>query len=404
MTATRTSPRLDDFQQTSTAPFPTFDPTDDGAMRACYRVLAPDGSTVAPDGALPNGTGVEHADALAMLKSMVRQRVLDERMLALQRQGRIGFYGAATGQEAGTIGAGHALQLRDWVHPALREGGIALHRGYPLKTYLAQIFGSADDTSTKGRQMPCHYGSKELNFVTLSSVMATQMPQAVGTAYAMALRHDAPDRPVCLGAIGDGATSEGDFHVALTFAGVMRPRGLGLPLVLYVQNNQWAISTPVEKQTAAATLALKAQGYGLPGVRVDGNDALAVYRVVKAAAEHARAGGAPVLIEALTYRVGAHSTSDDPSRYRDEAITQRWAALDPIERLANYLSRQGQLKAGELDQLRAHYDEEVRSALAQAEKVPPVPLETLFEDVFADLPDHLAQQLAQARRAAAGTP
>ncbi len=395
----RTSPRYDDLAQDRSPTFPSLQVGDRTAMLECFRVLRPDGAVIAPNPTLENGTGVSHADAKAMLRSMVRQRVIDERMLGLQRQGRIGFYGAATGQEAGTIAAGHALQLRDWVHPALREGGIALHRGYPLKTYLAQIFGSAEDKSTKGRQMPCHYGSKELNFVTLSSVMATQMPQAVGTAYAMALRHSAPDRPVCLGAIGDGATSEGDFHVALTFAGVMRPRGLGLPLILYVQNNQWAISTPIEKQSAAPSLALKAESYGLVGVRVDGNDALAVLRVLQAAAKHVREGGTPVLVEAVTYRVGAHTTSDDPSRYRDEGLTKQWAARDPIDRLAQYLMAQGQLTQAELDALRAECEAELKQALAEAEQVPPVPLRTLFEDVYAELPPHLVAQLAQAEQA-----
>ena len=388
-------PHSDDIVHHSTSPFPQFAVGDSNAMLGCFRVLRPDGTVIAPDAQLENGTGVADADALAMLQSMVRQRVLDDRMLALQRQGRIGFYGAATGQEAATIAAGHALQLRDWVHPALREGGIALHRGYPLATYLAQIFGSAADTSTKGRQMPCHYGSKALNFVTLSSVMATQMPQAVGTAYAMGLLHAAPDRPLCLGAIGDGATSEGDFHVALTFAGVLRPKQLGLPLILYVQNNQWAISTPVAKQTATPTLANKAYGYGLVGVRCDGNDALAVLRVMRAAADHVRAGGVPVLVEAVTYRVGAHSTSDDPSRYRDETITQQWAALDPIDRLAAYLRHRKVLADDGLDALRNGYDEEVRTALALAEQVPPVALSTLFEDVFAAVPPHLAIQHQQ---------
>ncbi len=385
----------DELQQLTSPGFPSFVVGNQEAMTRCFRVLNPQGEVIAPDPGLENGTGVSDADALAMLRSMVRQRVLDERMLALQRQGRIGFYGAATGQEAGTIAAGHALQLRDWVHPALREGGIALHRGYPLRTYLSQIFGNREDTSTKGRQMPCHYGSKELNFVTLSSVMATQMPQAVGTAYAMALKHEAPDRPLCLGAIGDGATSEGDFHVALTFAGVMRPRGLGLPLLLYVQNNQWAISTPVEKQTAAPTLALKAHGYGLVGVRVDGNDALAVCRVMRAAADHVRRGGTPVLVEALTYRVGAHSTSDDPSRYRDEAVTRQWVALDPIDRLSAYLRGRGALTAAGLEELRQGYDEEVRTTLAEVEQIAPVALQTLFEDVYAQLPAHLQAQQAE---------
>ncbi len=400
------SPTYRDFDQVTTTPFPRLTRDDEAAMRGLFRVLRPDGQPVAPDPSLENGTGVSDDDALAMLRSMVRQRVLDDRMLALQRQGRIGFYGAATGQEAATIAAGHALQLRDWIHPALREGGMLLHRGWPLWQYLAQIFGNADDTSTKGRQMPCHYGSRELNFVTLSSVMATQMPQAIGTAYAMAMEHTdknadgTPDRPICFGAIGDGATSEGDFHVAMTFAGVMRPKAMGLPLILYVQNNQWAISTPVHKQVAAPTLAIKALGYGLAGARVDGNDALAVYRVVKAAADSVRAGGVPVFIEAVTYRVGAHSTSDDPSRYRDETVTQQWAKLDPIDRLVKYLKGRGVLQDADLERLQAQYDEEVRSTLAEVEKVAPVPLESMFEDVFAEMPAHLKEQLAQARNAA----
>ena len=386
------SPAVLDFAQEETAPFPQLDRADEAAMRTIFRVLRPDGTPVAADPALENGTGVSDDDALAMLRSMVRLRAIDERMLALQRQGRIGFYGAATGQEAATIAAGHALELRDWIHPALREGGMALHRGYPLWTYLSQIFGNADDTSTKGRQMPCHYGSKALGYVTLSSVMATQMPQAVGTAYAMAMKHDAPDRPLCLGAIGDGATSEGDFHVALTFAGVMRPKGLGLPLLLYVQNNQWAISTPVDKQTAAPSIAVKALGYGIAGCRVDGNDALAVLRVMRAAAARVRAGGEPILVEAVTYRVGPHSTSDDPSRYRDEAVTRQWAALDPIDRLAKYLGTRGVLAGGDLAAMRAEYEEEVRTTLAEVEKVGPPAERTLFEDVYADMPAHLERQ------------
>lgn len=399
------SPAVLDFAQSESAPFPQLTRDDEAAMRAIFRVLQPDGTPIKREKSLENGTGVSDADALAMLKSMVRLRAVDERMLALQRQGRIGFYGAATGQEAATIAAGHALELRDWIHPALREGGMALHRGYPLWTYLSQIFGNNDDTSTRGRQMPCHYGSRELGYVTLSSVMATQMPQAVGTAYAMAMLHTEktaeglPDRPICLGAIGDGATSEGDFHVALTFAGVLRPKNLGLPLLLYVQNNQWAISTPVEKQTAAPSLAVKALGYGIAGCRVDGNDALAVLRVMRAAAKRVREGGEPILVEAVTYRVGAHSTSDDPSRYRDEAVTKKWAALDPIERLAKYLMQQKALTTADLDNLRAQADDEVRRTLAEVEKVGPPPVESLFEDVFEQMPPHLQRQLKEVQLA-----
>ena len=380
-------------------PWPTMRP---GALEDCgevHRVLAADGTTLPHDAAGPDAVASD-ALALSMWRQMTRLRTIDERMLAMQRQGRIGFYGAATGQEAAVIGAAAALELRDWIHPALREGGMALWRGFPLRTWLSHCFGNVEDSCTKGRQMPCHYGSRELNYVTLSSVMTTQFPQAVGTAYAMAMRQDpaaAPeDRPVCFVAIGDGATSEGDFHVAMNMAGVLRPRGRGLPLVLFCANNQWAISTPFERQTAAPTLAHRAIGYGLGAARVDGNDALAVHRVVQEAARRARAGEGPVFIEAMTYRVGAHTTSDDPSRYRDERVTAAWKALDPLTRLQAALERRGELDADTATAWQRACDEEVRATLAAVESLPPVPLRSLFEDVYAELPAHLQLQLAQA--------
>ena len=372
--------------------FPSFDPDDRDSLLGMFRVLGPEGDVVASEElVLP-----ADEDAIAIWRTMVRVRVIDERMLSLQRQGRIGFYGAATGQEAGVVGAAHALEARDWIHPALREGGMALHRGYPLRTYLSHCFGNAEDTSTRGRQMPCHYGSRAHNYITLSSVMTTQMPQAVGTAYAMSLRHPAPDRPLCFAAIGDGATSEGDFHVALNFAGVMRPGGCGLPLIMFCQNNQWAISTPFERQCAAPTLAIKAMGYGLVGARVDGNDALAVYLLVQEAARRARRGQAPLFIEAMTYRVGAHTTSDDPSRYRDESVTEAWKKFDPIERLERYLVHRGALSEPDLAKWRQHCDTEVRTLLAEVEAVPPPALDSVFTDVYASQPDHLVRQQQEA--------
>ena len=373
-----------------------------GQLQDCgevFRVLAADGQTLPHDVTSPDA-GAGDAQALAMWRQMARLRAIDERMLAMQRQGRIGFYGAATGQEAAVIGAAAALELRDWIHPALREGGMALWRGFPLRTWLSHCFGNVEDSCTKGRQMPCHYGSRELNYVTLSSVMTTQFPQAVGTAYAMAMRHDPAadpnDRPVCFVAIGDGATSEGDFHVAMNLAGVLRPRGRGLPLVLFCANNQWAISTPFDRQTAAPTLAHRAIGYGLGAARVDGNDALAVNRVVSEAARRARAGEGPVFIEAMTYRVGAHTTSDDPSRYRDESVTAAWKALDPVARLQAALQQRGELSAEDAASWQRACEDEVRATLSAVESLPPVPLRTLFEDVYAEIPAHLQLQLEQA--------
>ncbi len=384
-------------------PWPTMVP---GQLQDCgpaYRVLDAEGRRLRP--APPEQVTEETELALALWRHMVRLRIIDERMLAMQRQGRIGFYGAITGQEAGVFGAAAALQLRDWVHPALREGGMALWRGFSLRTWLANCFGNVEDTCTKGRQMPCHYGSRALNHVTLSSVMTTQFPQAVGTAFAMAARcsdaEDATgDRPVCFAAIGDGATSEGDFHVAMNMAGVLRPRGKGLPLVLFCANNQWAISTPYERQTAAPTLAHRAIGYGLGAARVDGNDALAVFQVVAEATRRARVGEPPVFIEAMTYRVGAHTTSDDPSRYRDERVTEAWRALDPITRLQRYLLACGQLDEAAVEAHARACDEEVRTTLASVEALPPVALHTLFDDVYAELPPHLLLQRQEAEAAA----
>ncbi len=387
----------------SSGPWPTMAK---GALQDCgapYRVLDAEGRRLQP--APPAQVELETALALALWRHMLRLRTIDERMLAMQRQGRIGFYGATTGQEAGVFGAAAALQLRDWVHPALREGGMALWRGFSLRTWLANCFGNVEDSCTKGRQMPCHYGSRALTHVTLSSVMTTQFPQAVGTAFAMAARctdaeDTAGDRPVCFAAIGDGATSEGDFHVAMNMAGVLRPRGKGLPLVLFCANNQWAISTPYERQTAAPTLAHRAIGYGLGAARVDGNDALAVFQVVAEAARRARAGEAPVFIEAMTYRVGAHTTSDDPSRYRDERVTEAWRTLDPIARLQRYLLGCDALDQAAVDSYARACDEEVRSTLASVEALPPVALHTLFDDVYAELPPHLLLQRQEAEAAA----
>src|SRR6185312_12531849 len=204
-----------------------------------------------------------------LFEAMLRIRVTDARMMALQRQGRIGFYGEAVGQEAAIVGSAAATLPQDWIVPALREAGVGLYRGMTLDSYIAQIFGNAADV-TKGRQLPCHPCDREHHYVVMSSCVSTQVPHAVGIAMAMKI---AGDRDRCaLGFMGDGGTSEPDVHVALNFAGVMKS-----PVVLVCQNNQWAISTPGSLQCAADTIALKALGYGVEPMRVDGNDVLAVY-------------------------------------------------------------------------------------------------------------------------------
>ena len=325
-------------------------------------------------------------ECMRIYRWMLLARTADERLLALQRQGRIGFYAENKGQEAAIFGTAAALQPDDWTVPALRESWVAIFRGLPLRTYVAQIFGNKNDPSL-GHQLPCHPGTRASRHITMSSCIASQIPHAVGLAYAAKVQKKAE---VVIGYMGDGATSEGDFHVALNFAGVLRA-----PVVFVCQNNQWAISTPVERQTASPTFAIKALAYGIPGVRVDGNDVLAVYDATRRAVEHARAGGGPAMIECLTYRVSAHSSSDDPSRYRDERITEQWRKKDPIARFRTWLLSQGWLDAPTDERLQTEVDAEIREAIAAEEEAAPPALPTIVEQVFAEVPEHLREQLAE---------
>src|SRR5258705_4154798 len=249
-----------------------------------------------------------------------------------------------------------------------------LLRGFPLVPYLCQIFGNAGD-ETKGRQMPSHMASKSVNQVSWSSCIGTQLPQAVGAAMAARIKGDG----TVIGAyMGDGAASEGDFHVAMNFAGVFKA-----PVVFICQNNHWAISVPTAKQTASESIAIKAQAYGFPGVKVDGNDGVAVYLAVKEAVDRARSGGGPSLVEGETYRIGAHSSSDDPTRYRDEREVEQWRKRDPIELMRSRRQAWGFWSARDEDELRAKLLEEVNAAIAEAEKKPDPACESLLEDVYA---------------------
>src|SRR6266568_4106067 len=252
---------------------------------ALFRVLDEEGRAVGP---LPE---IAPAKVLHLYRHMVLLRLLDERMLLLQREGRVGFYGACTGQEAAALASAAALEPDDWIFPALRESGAMLLRGFDLVTYLCQVFGNSGD-ELKGRQMPSHMASRKVNQVSWSSCIATQLPQAVGAALAMKLRGD---RRVALAYVGDGGTASADFHAAMNFAGVLAP-----PLVVACQNNHWAISTPTARESGSRTIAVKARAYGFPGVRVDGNDALAVYAATRAAVERARGGGGPTFLELET--------------------------------------------------------------------------------------------------------
>jgi pyruvate dehydrogenase E1 component alpha subunit len=339
-----------------------------------YRVLSDDGLV---------GEAVPDGVALEAYRYMKLMRLLDARMILLQRQGRVGFYGACTGQEATPIGAALAIEKRDWVFQALRESSMMLVRGLPLSTYLAQIFGNSGDL-LKGRMQPSHMSARQVNQVSWSSCIGSQLPHAVGAAWAAKLRGD---DVVTLGFIGDGGTSEPDFHHALGFAAHAKA-----PCVIICQNNQFAISVRPWHQTAAKTYAVKGRAYGVRSVRIDGNDVLAVYLAVKRAADTARAGEGPTFIEAVTYRIGAHSTSDDPSRYRAQEEVDAWLARDPVQTVRRHLVKTGQLDDADDKALEDALNAEIAEAIQIAEAHPPPPRSSIFDDVYATVPRHLEEQ------------
>ena len=323
---------------------------------------------------------------LSAYRHMRRLRMLDARMILLQRQGRVGFYGACTGQEAVPIATGLVTQKDDWVFPALREQSVMLVRGFPLRQFIAQIFGNSGDVA-KGRQMPSHQSGKSVHQVSWSSCIGPQIPQAVGAAMAMKLRKDAN---VSFGFCGDGATSQPDFHTAMHFAATFNA-----PAVLVCQNNHWSISVPTAKQTAARTIAVKGRAYGMRSVRADGNDLLAMYKVLTDAADRARRGEGPTFIEALTYRIGAHSTSDDPTRYRADAEVEAWKKKDPVDRLAKHLRLLGLLDDVHEAKLDEELTAEIGAAVNEVEAMPAPVRESLFDDVYAELPAHLEAARAE---------
>lgn len=319
----------------------------------------------------------------AMFRHMLRVRLLDERMMMRQRQGRIGFFGAITGQEATPIATAFSLEAKDWVFPALRENAIMLVRGFPLTQWLAQVYGNSLDV-LKGRQMPSHMSGRSVNQVSWSSCLGPQLPQAVGAA--MAAKYKGTGA-VTVGFIGDGATSEPDFHCAMNFAGVSKA-----PCVMICQNNHWAISVPSKKQTRSETFAVKAHGYGIPGVRVDGNDVLALQAVIAESVARARKGEGPTFIEAVTYRIGAHSSSDDPTVYRSDEEVEIWRRKDPIQRFERYMRFKGLLDDAEREALETEITAEILKAIDEVESAPAPERETLFEDVYGERPWHLVEQ------------
>jgi 2-oxoisovalerate dehydrogenase E1 component alpha subunit len=312
-------------------------------------------------------------EIVELYRQMAQTRILDERLVTLQRQGRIGFHIGSLGEEAAVIGSAYAMREQDWLFPCYREFGAALLRGLSLQTFMDNMFGNIND-SVKGRQMPDHYTCRQAHFGSISSPVGTQITQAVGFAWGARIRRE---DLVTLVYFGDGGTSSNDFHNGMNFAGVFQT-----PTIFFLRNNGWAISVPVERQTASRTFAEKGIAYGVPAVRVDGNDVFAVVATTRQAVQRASSGGGPTLIEALTYRMGGHSTSDDPNRYRASDELKPWVERDPIERVRRHLEARGLWDSGRDDSLRKDVERRFREAVSVAEKAPPPPLESMFEDVY----------------------
>jgi pyruvate dehydrogenase E1 component alpha subunit/2-oxoisovalerate dehydrogenase E1 component alpha subunit len=315
---------------------------------------------------------------------MLQIRLLDARMLMLHRQGRIGFYGPSIGQESVAAAVANVLQPSDWVVPSLREHGVALIRGVPLAQIVAQIVGNAEDIQ-RGRQMPSHVSSLAARHVSWSSCVGNQLCHAVGLAFA-AKRANAGE--VVIGFLGDGATSTPDFHAALNFAGV-----LNVPCVFVCQNNQFSNSTPAARQTATARLSDKASAYGIAGETLSGSNVSSLHQSLGELVERARYTCKPVLIEVQTFRIGPHTSSDDPARYIPKELLDAAKCADPIELLFEHLLEENLLTRDERTAFESSFEASLMALFERAEHIGPPSLQSMFDDVFASPPWHLQEQL-----------
>lgn len=336
---------------------------------------------LASDGTLAEGhvPTLDDRELLSAWRAMLLSRAFDERCFSLQRQGRLGTFSTVHGEEAAVVGSAWALDPgRDWVVPQYRELPAMLHQGYTLTRFLQYFTGDP-----AGNFMP-----EGVNVLPFQISLAAQLPHAVGLAWG--LRHQGSDAAV-IAYFGDGASSEGDTHEAMNLAGLRRA-----PVVFLLKNNGWAISTPVSKQTAAPSFAARAAGYGFPGELVDGNDLFAVHDATTRAVARARAGEGPTLIEARTYRMGAHNTADDPTRYVDPAELERRRAADPIDRLRRYLLHRGLIDESSETELRTELAEEIDAAVRASEGGPRPGPQALFDHVYAEPPQRVRDQRCEA--------
>jgi pyruvate dehydrogenase E1 component alpha subunit len=349
------------------------------AERDLRRVIG-DGDGV-PDGEVE---GLSEEDLLELHRRLVLMRTYDERSVVYHSQGRIGTYAIFWGHEAMQVGSVHALEREDWIFPSYRESAIGLLRGMPAATILSWWRGHPSGW----------WNPAEWNVASICVPIATHVPHAAGLAWGKKLRGE---QSCAIAYFGDGATSEGAFHEGANFAAVMRA-----PLVLFCNNNQWAISTPLSAQTAAETLADKAVGYGIPGARVDGGDVLAVYEATREAVARARAGEGPTLIEAVTYRAAPHATADDPAAYIDLERVEEERQRECVGRYEGYLRRLGLLSDEASAAVRAEAADLMRAGIGEAEAEPPADPSLLFSRAFANPPASFEADLAELRRVIGG--
>lgn len=355
----------------------------------CFRVLNDQGEYVRKDYSPP----ISPDKMVEMYKTMVRLQYFDNLMYEYQRQGRIPFYMLNAGEEAAQLGSSAALQPDDWIFAQYREAGVLFWRGYTLLDFANQLFANKDDYG-KGRQLGVHYGSAKLNYVTISSPLTTQLPQASGAAYALKRADLAAGKGpetgegrcvICY--FGEGAASEGDFHPALNFAATLK-----CPVVFFCRNNGYAISTGVKDQYVGDGIAARGAGYGIPTIRVDGNDFLAVYEATREARAQSLRESQPYLVEAMSYRLGHHSTSDDSLKYRSREEVAFWNERAPVIRTRRYLEKQGLWDQDKQTQLEESARKEVLEAATEAENKLLPPLTEMFSDVYKEVPPHLVEQ------------
>lgn len=347
-------------------------------------------SYLSPEGELAPAyqPSITDAELVRGYETMLKMRIVEQQLIKLQRQGTISFAMSGLGEEASIVASAAACTPEDWLFPQYRESGIMFWRGFSIQDYAHLMFCNAKDQNL-GRQMPNHFGCSKLNVVTVSSPLATQLPQAAGTAYAMMLQKEPT---IALTYFGEGSTSKEDFAVALNFAALRKT-----PVIFFCRNNQYAISTPAAEQFTTEGIAPKGIAYNIQTFCVDGNDYFAVHETVSKARALCLEGKGPVLIEAITYRLGAHSTSDDPTAYRNDAEVAEWEKKDPLLRLHRYL----QAKNLWSDEQEALFEQKIRqeldTAIEEAKRTPPPPLATLITDVTFEPSRALKKQLEEVK-------